>query len=117
MSRLRAQPASSPQRSSVATRREARELESLSCFAGGPTASSALLLMPRGAEPGCPPHGDGKVGKVDPSPYPLIFTVICLGITSGFLGMETWSTPFLYSATIFAASTVVGRVKVRAKVP
>jgi hypothetical protein len=45
------------------------------------------------------------------------FTVICLGLTSSFLGQVMVKTPCLKLASILSASTTAGSLKERAKEP
>src|SRR5580658_57837 len=61
----------------------------------------------------------GPLASIDFSfPFtPPTLILICFGLASAFLGNAIFSTPLSYEAETDSVSTVVGRVKVRVKLP
>ena len=59
-----------------------------------------------------------REGRLEPAPiYAATSTLIVRGFASSRNGSFTVSTPFLYSALTLPASTVLGSVNDRVKVP
>ena len=84
---------------------------------GGPIRSftevSGTRQSPRGLPGGGQPIG---LGETQLAPAEEI-TRISRGLARSALGMLTSRTPCSYRASIFSGSTVLGRTKVRSKVP